>query len=72
MPIRGCMSCSGDTCQKCQFWTPDATSKWGACSFFTDNPGVPRRIYVGNVKGLLPGETVKTTSNAKCRNFERG
>lgn len=71
------MACSGDLCSKCQFWVPDAlvpryTQWWGVCQFFNDNPGAPRRIYAGNIKGIEDGGTVKTTSKAKCRNFERG
>lgn len=72
MAKTGCMSCSGEVCGKCRFWQADANplSKWGVCDYFTANPGAPRRMYAGNIKGLLDGETVQTTSTGKCRNFE--
>lgn len=64
----GCMACSGDFCNKCQHWTAvDERAKWGTCQFFTDNPGVPMRIYTGNIQF---GPPVRTTSQAKCRNFK--
>ena len=73
----GCMACSGDLCIKCKFWVPEPESPryaqwWGVCQYFNDNPGAPRRIYTGNIKGIEDGGTVKTTSKAKCRNFEKG
>jgi hypothetical protein len=75
----GCMACSGDLCVKCKFWIPKVEHKgflgqtrWGVCQFFNDNPGAPRRIYAGNIRGIEDGGTVETTSKAKCRNFERG
>lgn len=70
MPVRGCIACSGDVCDRCMYWEP-TVQRWGICHYFTDNPTAVRRLYAGNVKGLLEGETVETTSNAKCRNFER-
>ena len=65
----GCMACSGDVCAKCRFWRVVAGTKWGVCDYFTANPGAPRRIYSGNIKGLAAGDTVQTTDLAKCRNF---
>lgn len=67
----GCMACSGDVCAKCRFWQGTTNSKWGVCDYFTANPGAPRRIYSGNIKGLAEGQTVQTTDLAKCRNFEK-
>ena len=56
----GCMACSGDLCIKCKFWVPEPESPryaqwWGVCQYFNDNPGAPRRIYTGNIKGIEDG-----------------
>lgn len=75
MRLTGCMTCMGDTCQKCRHWQHDEgrsrRTQWGLCAHFTADKSL-MRIYSGNIDFDANRPEVYTTSLAKCRYFEGG